>query len=443
MSSIVEKSFWHGTREYVPGPSLSGDLTVDVAIIGGGYTGLTSAYFLKQAEPGLRVAVLESDYVGFGASGRNGGFSMTKIGMLNSVTQLRFGRQRALEAHEYADRAVTHVRGLVQSLGLDCDYEHSGLLTVATSPAYAKRLDRELKVTHDLGITGVERLDARQVTDRLDSPVYTGDGWWEPNCGILNPAKLSWAWNDVVKRAGVQVYEYTPVTSVVRAGSGSLVTTPNGTVRATKVVFATNAWSRQFPHLASAQLPVWTYLVLTEPLTDAQMNAIGWAGREGVEDFRDLVHYYRLTADNRIAFGGRDVGLSQGPSMANDRNETIVAMLRADVRATFPQLGEIEFTHAWGGPVSCTLDLFPALGYAGGRDWVYSLGCVGHGVSTTQLNGQTIADLVCERDTELTNAFFVNRRVIPFPPGALAQPVIGGIARFMRWEDRRLDVMPA
>lgn len=183
--------------------------------------------------------------------------------------------------------------------------------------------------------------------------------------------------------------------------------------------------------------------MLTEPLTDTQLDAIGWAGREGIEDFRDLGHYYRLTADNRIVFGGRDVGLWDGTSMAHDRNETIVAHLREDLRATFPALRDIGFTHAWGGPVSATLDLFPALGYAGGRDWVYSVGCVGHGVSVTHLNGQTIADLILDRDTDLTNTFFVNRRIVPFPPGALARPVIAGIAGFMRWEDRRLDVLPA
>ncbi|HEX6874745.1 MAG TPA: FAD-dependent oxidoreductase [Nocardioidaceae bacterium] len=442
MATYKDKSFWLTTRDYEPGLPLLDSVDVDVAVIGAGFTGLSTAYFLHRAEPGLRIAVLEADVVGFGASGRNAGFSMTKIGMLNSITKLRFGRQSAVEAHAYADRAVSLVRDLVRELDLDCDYEHPGLLTVATSTAHARRLDKELALADELGIKGVERIDADALAERVESPLYVGDGWWEPNCGILNPAKLAWSWKRVIESAGIEVFEETPVLEVSRTGSSTMLTTPRGRVRAAKVVFATNAWSHQFPGLRSKQVPVWTYIVLTEPLTDTQLGAVGWAGREGIEDFRDLVHYYRLTADNRIVFGGRDVGVWDGDSMAKDRDETIFAKLRADLTATFPALGEVRFTHAWGGPVSATIDLFPALGYVGGRDWVYSLGCVGHGVSTTHLNGQTIKDLVLERDTDLTDTFFVNRRVPPMPPGPLTRPVIGAIAGFMRWEDKRLDVLP-
>jgi glycine/D-amino acid oxidase-like deaminating enzyme len=145
-------------------------------------------------------------------------------------------------------------------------------------------------------------------------------------------------------------------------------------VTADKVVLATNAWSHTFPQLSTRQVPVWTYIVLTEPLTDAQLDSIGWRGREGVEDFRDLVHYYRLTADNRLLMGGRDVALGDGRSMGFDDSPETWARLRADVRAIFPGLGEIEFSHAWGGPVSATLDMFPAIGHAGSKDVIYSMG---------------------------------------------------------------------
>lgn len=438
----ADTSYWLSGRPSRPNPAVSGSTRLDVAVVGGGFTGLTTATFLRQADPSLRVGVLESDVVGFGASGRNAGFSMTKIGMLASLTKLRFGRLRAIEAHEYADRAVSLVRNLVEELSLDCDYEHPGLLTVATSPPYARRLDKELQVADELGLRGVERLDGSELARRVRSPLYVGDAWWEANCGILDPAKLIWSWQAVAQAAGVEVYENTPVTAVTRVGSGSLLATPTGNVRADKVVFATNAWSHQFPSLRSVQVPVWTYIVLTEPLSAGQLATIGWEGREGIEDFRDLVHYYRLTADNRLVFGGRDVGLWDGASMRHDRNEAVFARLRDDLHRTFPSLRDVAVTHSWGGPVSATLDLFPALGYAGGRDWVYSVGCVGHGVSITHLNGQTIRDLVLERDTDLTETFFVNRRTVPFPPGRLVRPVIGGIAAFMRWEDRRLDVLP-
>jgi glycine/D-amino acid oxidase-like deaminating enzyme len=441
-ASFTEKSYWLTTRPYEPGPALEGDIEVDVAIIGGGYTGLTSAYFLKQAEPRLRVALLEAEVAGFGASGRNGGFAMTKIGMMHTVTALRFGKARAIEAHEYAERAVRLVRELVQDLEFDCDYEHPGYLWVATSEKLRRRLYKEIEFVHRLGIRGINLIDAHELRQRIYSPLYVGGAWWEPNCGLVNPAKLAWCWRGAIASRGVDVFERTPVTEVAREGSTSVLRTPKGRVRAGKVVFATNAWSHHFRELESKQVPVWTYIVLTEPLSAAQRAAIGWGHREGVEDFRDLVHYYRLTSDDRIVWGGRDVDLSRGRNMDKDSNEAIFAQLRSDLVATFPGLAGIRFTHAWGGPVSAPLDLFPALGYAGGKDHIYVLGCVGHGVSITHLHGQTVRDLVLERDTDLTRSFFVNRRIVPLPPEPLRRLVIGGIVSFMRWEDRRYDVLP-
>jgi glycine/D-amino acid oxidase-like deaminating enzyme len=439
---FTEKSYWLTTRPYEPGPALAGDLAVDVAIIGAGFTGLSSAYFLKEAEPGLKVALLEADVVGFGASGRNGGFSMTKIGMMHSITALRFGKARTVEAHQYADRAVNLVRQLVTELGFDCDYEHPGYLWVATSEKHRKRLYKEIELVHKLGITGISLIDSHELRQRVNSPLYVGGAWWEPNCGILNPAKLAWSWRDAVAGRGVEIYERSPVQTVKPEGNGFLLTTPAGRVRARKVVFATNAWSHQFAQLKHKQVPIWTYIVMTEPLTDAQREAIRWQGREGVEDFRDFVHYYRLTTDNRIVWGGRDITLSLDGTMDHDRDETVFAALRDDLLRTFPALSGIRFTHAWGGPVSAPLDLFPVIGHAGTPNAVYVLGCLGHGVSITHLHGQTVRDLVLEHDTDLTRSFFVDRRVVPVPPGALGGAVTKAMAGFMRWEDRRYDVLP-
>lgn len=439
---FTEKSYWLTTRPYEPGPALAGEITVDVAVIGAGYTGLSSAYFIKEAEPGLRVALLEADVVGFGASGRNGGFSMTKIGMMHSITALRFGKARAVEAHRYAERAVNLVRQMVGELGFDCDYEHPGYLWVATSDKHRKRLYKEVELVHRLGISGISLIDPQELRDRVDSPLYVGGAWWEPNCGILNPAKLAWSWRDALAAKGVEIYERTPVETVERVDGVSLLTTPGGRVRAGKVVFATNAWSHRFVQLAKKQVPVWTYIVMTEPLTDAQREAIRWRGREGVEDFRDFVHYYRLTADDRIVWGGRDVGLSLDGTMDHDRSDDVFASLKDDLRRTFPALADIRFTHEWGGPVSAPLDLFPAIGHVGGRDQVYVLGCVGHGVSITHLHGQTVRDLILERDTDLTQSFFVNRRMVPVPKDPMRGLVVKAMAGFMRWEDRRYDVLP-
>lgn len=442
MSSFADKSYWLSTRDYEPSPPLAEPIDVDVAVVGGGYTGLMTAWFAKQADPRLRIALLEAEVVGFGASGRNCGFSMTKIGMTHSVTALRFGKRRAREAHDYAVRAEQLVADLVADQAIDCDYERPGFLMVATSDKHAERMAVEYELVQKLGIPGIEWLDEPAARARVDSPLYVGGAWWEPRSGILNPAKLAWGWKERLVERGVEVYERTPVTGIERRDGRHVLTTPGGAVRAWKVALATNAWSHLLPGLGAKQIPVWTYIVLTEPLSE-ELLAGFWHNRESIEDYRDLVHYYRLTADNRIAFGGRDISLGDFRSMEHDRDEAIFAKLRDDLRATFPTLRDVGFTHAWGGPVSATLDMFPALGQLGGRDLVYAMGCVGHGVSLCHLHGNTLADLLLERDTELTQSFFVNRRVPPFPPGAGGRLVSEAVVAFLRWEDRRYDVLPA
>ncbi len=433
------KSYWMTTRDYEPGEPLRGDLEVDVAIVGGGFTGLSSAYFLKKDEPGLKVAILEGEVVGFGASGRNGGFNMTLFGLTLGITALRFGKGRAREAHHYMERAVDTLRDLALGLPLDCEYEHPGFLRVATSEKYRRRILDEIELAHRLGIEGIEWLEPDALRSEVRSPRYLG-AWWEPRCGILNPAKLAWSWRDRLAAMGVEIYERTPVAELVREAARIRLETPRGRVRAGKVVLATNAWSHFFPTLARKQEPVWTYIVLTEPLREHHFREIGWRRRQGIEDARDFVHYYRLTADNRLLMGGRDIGWTRNRrDMEHDLDEGIFEGLKRDVVDIFPALADVRFTHQWGGPVSVPLDMAPALGYAGDRNVVYSLGCVGHGVSLTHLNGRTVADLVLERKTDLTDVFFVNRRVLPWPGGPLRRLAIEAILGFMHWDDRKND----
>jgi len=439
--NFKEKSYWMTTREYVPGKPLQDDIDVDVAIVGGGFTGLSSAYHIKKAEPNLKVALLESAVIGFGASGRNGGFNMTLFGLTLSITALRFSKQKAKEAHHYMERAVDYLRDLVAELKIDCDYEHPGFLRVATSEKYKKRILHELELAHQLGLEGIEWLDESQTRDQVRSSMYLG-AWWEPRCGILNPAKLAWGWADIIRPLGVEVYENSPVAEIKRENGKIRLDTPNGRVRADKVVMATNAWSHFFKELKRKQVPVWTHIVMTEPLTEEHFNEIGWQNRQGIEDARNLVHYYRLTADNRLVMGGRDVSLSYGQDMDQDLNPITFEGLKNDVRELFPALNDIQFTHEWGGPVSVPLDMAPAIGFAGDKNVVYSLGTVGHGVSMTQLNGRTVADLILEKPSDLTEVFFVNRRTIPWPPEPLRNMVIKAIRGYMQWEDRRFDPRP-
>jgi glycine/D-amino acid oxidase-like deaminating enzyme len=433
------KSHWMTTRAYTPGPGLSGDIEVDVAVVGGGFTGLSTAYHLKKDQPGMRVAIFENEVIGFGASGRNGGFNMTLFGLTLSITALRFGKAKAREAHHYMERAVDLLRDLVSDLNLECDYEHPGFLRVATSEKYKLRILHEIELAQKLGLDGIEWLDKQQTQAQVNSPLYLG-AWWEPRCGILNPAKLSWSWAETIRALGVEVYERTPVMELNRHRKGIRLVTPRGIVQADKVVLATNAWTHFFPKLKRKQVPAWTHIVITEPMTADQYQSIGWQNRQGIEDARNLVHYYRLTADNRIVMGGRDISVSKRfYDMDHDENEQTFEGLRQDVRELFPSLGDIQFSDAWGGPVSVPLDMAPSIGYMGDPRVVYSMGCVGHGVSLTHLNGQTIRDLILERKTDLSDVFFVNRRVIPWPPEPFRTLGVKAIVGYMHMEDRMYD----
>ncbi len=433
-NKVQPKSYWMKTRDYTPGEQLKENVDVDVAIVGGGYTGLSTAYHLKKEQPGLKIAILESEIIGYGASGRNGGFNMTLFGLTLSITALRFGKAKAREAHQYMERSVDLLKTLVEELELDCDYEHPGFLRVATSEKYKKRILHEIELAHKLGLDGIEWIDKDQIQKEVKSPMYLG-AWSEPRCGILNPAKLSWSWADTLRPMGIDIYEKTPVTQVERGAKRLSLRTPGGTVTAEKMVFATNAWSHFFPKLKSKQLPVWTHIVISEPLSDEQYKSIGWQNRQGIEDARNLVHYYRLTADNRIVMGGRDISTSRGFNMDKDLNEQTFEGLRNDVRQIFPSINNIQFSDAWGGPVSVPVDMAPALGYLGDKRVVYSLGCVGHGVSLTHLNGQTIRDLILEKKTDLTEVFFVNRTQIPWPPEPFRSMGIKAIKGYMHMED--------
>ncbi len=408
--------------------------------MGGGFCGLSTAYYLKRAEPSLRVAVLEDKVVGYGASGRNAGFAVTLMGFTLSITALRFGKQRAKQAYDFGHRAVDHIGQMVDAHGIDCDYEKPGILTVALNPAHAKRLQDEIGLAEKLGIQGLSWLDAHQVQAEVHSPTYLG-ARWEEQCALINPAKYVRGLKRVAQEQRVEVYERTPV---VAAHLDPIlhVDTPHGLVEADKVVFATNAFSSSLPQLRSKQLPVFTYIILTEPLSHDQLAAIGWRRRQGVEDARNMIHYYRLTSDNRILFGGSDAQYYFGGPLDRDLSPRVFRKLERDLRQTFPSLEDARIEYRWGGPVSVPLDFFPAMGYLGKDKRVaYSLGCMGHGVALMNMAGQVMRDLVLEKETELTDLFFVNRWVMPSPPEPLRFALGESIRQALRaqdaWEARR------
>ena len=408
--------YWLADREpRQVAPPLASDTRCDVAIIGGGYTGLSAAYHLKAADPGLDVAILEAETTGYGASGRNAGFVMTLFGASVSLMKTLHGKERVREAHEFMVRAIAELEAMIETHDLDCDYERSGFLKVATTPAYASRIQDEIAFFHSLGIDGFEWLGRDALQARVRSPGFLGASF-EPGCGLINPMKWVDALRQLASDSGARLFEGTPVREVRRESGRCRLITPNGIVTAEKIVYATNGYTHLLPGMRSKQLPAFVYVVVTEPLTPDQQAAIGWEGREGIEDGLNFMHFYRRTRDGRILAGGGPGSVPFGGNMDNDASPRAWSHLERFIGDTFPPLRGIGIAHRWGGAFSVTSDSTPQVGTLDGGGAAYAIGCTGHGVAQAHMNGRILRDLVLARKTDLTELWFVNRRSFPIPP---------------------------
>ncbi len=433
------ENFWlDGLPPYQESPALSGCVRADVAIVGAGFAGISTAYHLKKAAPGLRVIVLEGEFVGFGASGRNAGFAMTLFGLNLEITALRFGRQNALAARRFMEKAVSRVSELVAEHSIAADLVKGGLLAVATNKTQAARLQNELDLCGKLGIEGVRWLSALETRREVNSATFLG-AKFDPCCALINPAKFARGFKSAAESLGVEFHERSPVLNI-RSGKEITLELAHGKVTASKIVLATNAYSQRFALLRRKALPVHTYIALTRPLKAHELAAIGWKNRQRIEHNRNLVHYYRLTADNRLLMGGGAALYHYGGGLGQDQNAATLDRLKTHIARTFPALSDIEITHHWGGPISGTLDLAPALGASRDGRILYALGCIGHGVALMTLAGQVLGDLALERKSEWTELFFVNRWTPPVPAEplrtAVARTIIKALELQDRWDER-------
>jgi glycine/D-amino acid oxidase-like deaminating enzyme len=331
------------------------------------------------------------------------------------------------------ERAVDGLEHLIREHALDCDMTRPGFLRMATTPSYVRRLRHDVGLVRSLGIEGIEWLDRDAARAKVNSALYLG-ATWEPRLLLMNPARLVREEKRLALALGAEVYERTPVTAI-RRGRTFALDTSGGTVTAEKLVLATNAYSILIPELRCKQIPAWTYMIATEPLGDRHFAEMGWQERNGVEDARNLIHYYRISSDDRLVMGGGPVGLSYGTNLALDSDASAWRHLEDHMRFLFPVLRDVRITHRWGGPFSLTLDLTPVLGYLGDERAVYAVGCIGHGVSTTHQNALVLTDLLLERRTENTACPFVNRRVIPWPPEPLRSLAARTILACLKMED--------
>jgi glycine/D-amino acid oxidase-like deaminating enzyme len=421
--AYVPTSYWQETTSITPGSPLTGNQTCDVAIVGGGFTGLSVAYHLKRAKPDLDVVLIERGVVGHGASGRNGGFAMPLIGWDLLYTAQKLGDEDARTAFRLMYDAIEHLQRTVDEHRIDCDLEQTGYLLLNTCAAAETRSRKEVETARRLGfdhqwLSG-EALHQHIRSDRFRSGVF------DPHPCILNPAKLARGMKAVVENLGVRIYEQTPLERLTDVTPVRL-DTPGGSLQARQVVLALNGYGASLGFLEARVLPIHTYIVLTEPLNDAQLRATGWGHkRTSLETARNFIHYFRLTADNRILFGGEDAQLYYGDTY-RDRDPRIFDALKARFREYFPALAEVRFTHEWGGVLGVSLDMFPTFGVSGRHDSIFYAGAYsGHGVSLSNYAGAILAPQMLQAagipkaQAAADLPFFYNRKPMWLSPDPL------------------------
>jgi glycine/D-amino acid oxidase-like deaminating enzyme len=425
-------SHWY-TQLPTPRPGLPGDRDADVCIVGAGYTGLWTAYYLKQADPGLRITLLEARFAGFGASGRNGGWLSGLPPGHRGVLAKTHGRGNVIAWQHMLNEAVDEVIDVAAREGIDADIVKGGNLEVARTPAQAKRLRHEVDEDRRWGVEDAQILTADETRQRInvDSLVLGG---FNPHCARIQPAKLARGLADVVERLGATLYEQTPVT---RIQPGRAVT-PLGTVRAPVIIRATEGFTARMPGLRRRWLPMNSAMIATDPLPQQVWDAIGWQGRETLGDLAHGFFYAQRTADGRIALGGRAVpyryasGIDRDGAVGQDTIDYLTGVLNT----ALPQTRGVPIAHGWCGVLAVPrdwtagvrLDPSTGLGEAGGY--------VGHGVTATNMAGRTCADLILKRSTELTALPWVNHVSRTWEPEPLRWLGVRGLYTAYKLADR-------
>ncbi len=410
------RSWW--LREAVDEPAgepLTGHHQVDVAIVGGGFVGLWTALSLKQLDEALEVAVLEADICGGGASGRNGGMALSWWPKLPSLLKLA-GTDEALGLAELSERAVSELGEFTREHNIDADFRHTGWLWTAATQAQLGAWDATVAACERLGAHPFEPLPPAEVARRTGSPVHLA-GVYDRSAATVQPAKLVRGLRRVALEKGVRIFEQSKVLSFTRERPHRLML-PQGSVQATKVVLATNAWAAAVPELARSLVVVSSDMIVTEPSGD-RLTEIGWTGGEGITDSQMMVHYYRTTSDGRIAFGKGGWGIAYGGRIGAsfDRHRGRAADVEQNFRRLYPRLRDVMIEDDWAGPIDRSHNGLPLLGHLPNAETVlYGVGFSGNGVAPSWLAGRILASLALERNDEWTALPIVDAQHRRFPP---------------------------
>ena len=399
-------------------PPLTGDLDVDVAVVGGGLTGLWTAYYLNRADPGLRIAVLERDVVGFGASGRNGGWCSALFSVPEETLDKSSGPGAGRAQRMAMQETVREVGRVVEEEGIACGYRRGGTVVLARTPAQLARTHREIGEARGRGVgeDDLRFLSAVEARSRVGATDVLG-ATYTPHCAAVDPARLVRGLAEVVERRGVTLFEQTEVKAI----APGTVSTARGTVRAGTVVRATEGYTRTLAGHGRDLAPVYSLMIATEPLSDEFWAEAGLAERETFADHRHLVIYGQRTEDGRLAFGGRGAPYHFGSTIRPefDRDRHVHEALRRTLVELFPAVADAEITHAWGGPLGIARDWFSSVGIDGTTRLAWAGGYVGDGLSTTNLAGRTLRNLILGEDTALTALAWVNHRSKRWEPEPL------------------------
>lgn len=399
-----------------PRPPLPGDRDADVCIVGAGYTGLWTAYYLKRADPGLRIVVLESRFAGFGASGRNGGWLSGLVPGDRHAMAEQYGRDGVVAWQRALNEAVDEVIAVADREGIDAGIVKGGTLEIARNPAQASRLAAAIEEERAWDVDGIEPLTTAEAAQRIRFADVVA-AYHTPHCARIQPALLARGLADVVERLGVQIYEQTPVTAI----AAGRATTATGVVTAPIVLRATEGFTAALPGLRRRWLPMNSSMIATDPIPEALWADIGWEGRETVGDTAHGFFYAQRTVDDRIAIGGRSVPYRYASRTDVDGRvpDKTIRHLSEVLHSVLPQVRDVPIAHGWCGVLavprdweaSVLLDGATGLGAAGGY--------VGHGVTATNLAGRTLADLVLERQTPITELPWVGHQAKNWEPEPL------------------------
>jgi len=430
--------YWPTTGSAPAFERLRGDEHANVAIIGAGFTGLWTAIRLLETEPALRVVVLEAERVAFGASGRNGGFCEASLthGIANGVAHWP---DEVAFLREEGERNLAELVRFVADHRIEADLEPTGTIRLADRPWQVDELAAAVDEAAAYG-ERLELLDADAVRAAIHSPHWLAGLRAGPETNVLlNPMKLAWGLARVATELGARIHEGTRVGAVRRVGGGVRLETGGGVISADRVVVATSAYSGWFRRLSSLFVPVYDYVLVSEPLSAPQRDEIGWAGREGLSDSGNQFHYFRLTADDRILWGGYDAiyHLGNRVAAAHDTRPATWARLEAQFHEAFPlaSLAALRFPFRWGGAIDTTSSFAVTFGQALGGRLTYALGYTGLGVGASRWAAGIVRDMLVRPDSELLKLRFVRSRPVPFPP----EPLRWGVVEAVRHELDRAD----